>query len=250
MGMGAGTGFTRRHRLDTTFGWSFVLLAWTVVAIGFASQVRLRFTGQSDYPAPLVLEIHVWAFSAWLTLLTLQVALASSGRLHWHRSVGALGMLLVPVMAWSAIAAECYSQRFYAPGNPENIRFFPIPLNSVLCFVGCALAAFVYRRSPPYHKRLVCLATAVILVAAFARWWGGAIATALPPGFLAEWLSNYAGVLVLFVAAMGYDLATRGSVHPVHRVAIPVLVGMQLLAVAIGQSQAWPELGRRLLGIG
>ena len=65
-----------------------------------------------------------------------------------------------------------------------------------------------------------------------------------------KWLSNYAGVLVLFAAAMGYDLATRGSVHPVHRVAIPLLVCMQLLAVALGQSQAWPDLGRRLLGIG
>ena len=123
-------------------------------------------------------------------------------------------------------------------------------MNSVLGFVACALAAFLYRRAPPYHKRLVCLATSVILVAAFARWWGDAIATALPPGFLSEWLSNYAGVLVLFAAAMGYDLATRGSVHPVHRVAIPLLVCMQLLAVALGQSQAWPDLGRRLLGIG
>ncbi|GAB3509790.1 hypothetical protein [Pseudoxanthomonas daejeonensis] len=245
-----GTGFTRRHRLDTASGWAFVLLAWTAVVIGFASQVTARFTGQADYPAPVALEVHVWAFSAWLVLLALQVALASSGRLHWHRRVGTLGMLLVPVMAWSAVAAEFYSQRFYAPGDPENIRFLPIAMNSVLGFVGCAVAAFLMRRSPPYHKRLVCLATTVILVAAFARWWGGAIASALPPGFMAEWLSNYAGVLVLFAAAMGYDLATRGSVHPVHRVAIPVLVGMQLLAVAIGQGQAWPELGRRLLGIG
>ena len=248
--MGTETGFTRRHRLDTTFGWSFVLLAWTVVAIGFASQVRARFTGRADYPAPLALEVHVWAFSAWLVLLALQVALASSGRLRWHRTLGALGMLLVPLMAWSAIAAEFHSQRFYAPQDPENIRFLPIVMNSVLGFVACALAAFLYRRAPPYHKRLVCLATSVILVAAFARWWGDAIATALPPGFLSEWLSNYAGVLVLFAAAMGYDLATRGSVHPVHRVAIPLLVCMQLLAVALGQSQAWPDLGRRLLGIG
>lgn len=250
MNMGTQTRFARRHRLDTAFGGLFVLLAWTAVAIGFASQVRSRFTGQADYPAPLVLEVHVWAFFGWLTLLALQVALASSGRLHWHRTFGMVGMLLVPVMAWSAVAAEFHSQRFYAPADPENIRFLPIAMNSVLAFVGCAVAAFAYRRSPPYHKRLICLATAVILVAAFARWWGNAIAMALPPGFLSEWLSNYAGVLVLFAAAMGYDLGTRGSVHPVHRLAIPLLVGMQLLAVAIGQSDAWPALGRRLLGIG
>jgi|GEM_PF-1332808 len=245
-----GIGFARRHRADTAFWWLFALSAWMVVGLGFAGQIRLRFTGQADYPAPAVLVVHVWAFFGWITLLALQVALASRGHLRMHRALGPLGLLLVPVMAWSAIASELYSQRFYAATDPDNIRFLPLPVASVLGFVGCALAAFLLRGSPPHHKRLIYLATSVVLVAAFSRWWGGAIATALPPGFLAEWLANYAGVLVLFLVAVGYDLATRGSVHPVHRIAIPLLVAMQLVAVAIGQSEAWPDTGRRLLGIG
>lgn len=245
-----GTAFTQRHRLDAVFWWSFALLAWVAVAMGFAAQVRLRFIGQADYPAPAALVVHVWTFAGWLTLLVLQVALASTGRLRIHRTTGVLGMLLVPVMAWSAIAAELHSQRFYAAVDPENIRFLPNPLNSVLGFVGCALAAFLLRRSPPHHKRLIYLATSVVLVAAFFRWWGDAIAAALSPSFLATWVVNYAGVLLLFLAGASYDLATRGSVHPVYRIAIPILVSLQLVAVAVGQSDAWPALGRRLLGIG
>jgi len=135
-----GIGFARRHRADTAFWWLFALSAWMVVGLGFAAQIRLRFSGHADYPAPAVLVVHVWAFFGWITLLVMQVALASRGRLQMHRALGPLGLL--------------------------------------------------------------------------------------------------------------YDLATRGSVHPVYRLAIPLLVAMQLVAVAIGQSEAWPDTGRRLLGIG
>lgn len=241
--------FRQRHRFDGAFWWSFAALAWALVAIGFADTIRLRFAGQAEYPAPAALVIHVWVFFGWLSLLVLQIALAATRRLRLHRLAGMAGMLLVPVMAWSAIAAELHGQHFRAASDPEAIRFLPIPVASILCFAGCATAALLLRRRQDWHKRMIFLATSAILVAAFFRWWGDALYAALPPGIAGEWTANYIGVALLLALGAGYDVATRSRLHPAWKIAIPSVLALQFAAVAIGQSAWWPDFGRRLLGI-
>lgn len=244
-----GVDFRRRHRLDGAFWWSFAALAWVLVGVGFGDAIRLRFTGQAEYPAPAALVIHVWTFFAWLSLLVLQITLAASGHMRLHRLVGLAGMLLVPVMAWSAIAAELHGQQFRAATDPDAIRFLPIPVASILCFTGCAAAALLLRRRPDWHKRMIYLATSTVLVATFFRWWGDALYAALPPGRVAEWTANYIGVALLLALGAGYDVATRGRLHSAWKIAIPLLLALQFTAVAIGQGAWWPDVGRRLLGI-
>jgi len=244
-----GSAFAARHRWDRSFLAAFVLVAWAAVAIAFFATIRDRFTGQADYPPPAALVVHVWSFFGWLTLLSVQLSLSSIGRIGWHRFLGAAAVVLVPVMAWSAIAAEIYSQRFYAGGDPEGVRFFPIPVASVACFVVFATAALVLRRNAAAHKRLIYLATSSVLVAAFFRWWGDAIYAAMPPGFTTEWLANYLGVALLLAAGVGFDLVSRGTVHPVFRIAVPLILAAQLAAVAVGQSDWWPAAGRDVLGL-
>lgn len=238
----------RRH-WDRNFWLGFAVLAWVLVGIGFHGQVSLRFAGKADYPAPAALVIHVWSFSAWLVLLTVQVALRRSNRITLHRTLGMSALVIAPVMTWSAIAAEAYSQRFYAVRFPENIRFFPVPITSMAIFILCAAGAFLARKKPDMHKRFIYLATSAVLVAAFFRWWGETIYAALPPGILTEWLANYLGVILLLAAGLAFDLVTRGSIHPLYRVAVPIILALQLTAVAIGQSAWWPHIGSRLAGI-
>ena len=148
-----------------------------------------------------------------------------------------------------AIAAEVYSERFYSPVDPDVIRFFPVPVTNVACFVACAVAAILLRRRAAAHKRLIYLATSNLLVAAFFRWWADGLNAALPPGLATEWLANFVGVALLLAAAVAYDLASRGTVHRVYRVAIPLILAAQLTSVLIGQSDWWPAVGRNLLGI-
>jgi hypothetical protein len=241
--------FAATHRWDRRFLLAFVVVAWAAIAMGFTSQIQLRFTGRADYPPPAALVIHVWAFFGWLALLSVQLSLSYLQRLHWHRTLGLAAIVLVPIMAWSAIAAEVYSERFYSPVDPDVIRFFPVPVTNVACFVACAVAAILLRRRAAAHKRLIYLATSNVLVAAFFRWWADGIYAALPPGLATEWLANYVGVALLLAAAVAYDLASGGTVHRVYRVAIPLILAAQLTSVLIGQSDWWPAVGRNLLGI-
>lgn len=241
--------FAARHRFDRWFWTAFVAAAWFVVAMGFKQPITQRFTGEADYLAPPVLVIHVWAFFAWLTILTVQVMLAETRQLRWHRLLGTSALVVAPVMAWSAIAAEVYSQQFYGGGDAEGVRFFPIPVTSIICFITCVALALVWRARPGWHKRLVYLATSAVLVAGFFRWWGDAIYGALPEGLPSEWAANYAGVILLLAIGAGYDLVTRGAVHPVYKVGAPLFLLAQITAVTVGQSEWWPPIGRELLGL-
>lgn len=242
--------FVARHRFDRWFWIGFVLLAWLSVAMGFSEQISRRFSGQADYPAPAALEIHVWSFFAWLTMLSVQVGLVESGRTNWHRMAGIAALVIAPVMAWSAIAAEVYSQRFYAAQYlEEGVRFFPVPVTSITLFSLSVIAALALRKHPSWHRRCIYLATSAVLVAAFFRWWDDAIYGALPPGFFAEWAANYAGVVMLLAIGAAYDLATRGQVHSAFRIGIPLFVLAQLCAIAVGQSDWWLPVGIELLGL-
>jgi hypothetical protein len=241
--------FTARHRLDAAFWLAFTILAWFLVYMGFAPQIDLRFSGKADYPAPPALIIHVWSVSAWLSLLGVQVALRHFNLMRCHRALGLVSVLLIPTIFISAISAEIVSERFYAPQYPEVVRFFPIPLTSMITFAACGSTAIAFRREPAMHKRLIYLATSALLVATFFRWWGETLTSAVTPGILGEWVINYLGVSLLFAIGIGHDLLTRGRVHRAFLIAVPLMLAAQWLAVVIGQSDWWPPIGRQILGI-
>lgn len=246
--IGTRAGFAAWHRGDRLFFLGFIAVAWLGVAMGFAPQIAKRFGGTADYPAPAMLEIHVWAFFAWMVILTAQALLISARRPDLHRLLGLSILLLVPVMTISAIASEIYSQHFYAD-DPDNARFFILPLTSMILFALAATLAFAMRRDPAAHKRLILLATAVILSAAFGRWWGEAIGRTLGDGFWGIILGNWAGTILLVAAAALYDHMTRRRVHPA------LIWGGGVYALAFAgaglayHSDWWPAWVRGALGL-
>jgi hypothetical protein len=241
--------FAARHRWDRTFLVAFLLAAWAAVVVGFDESVSARFAGQADYPAPLVLQLHVFAFTGWMVMLACQIGLAHRGKLEWHRTSGMLTLLLEPVMVITAIGAEIASQRFYTPKFPDNARFFIEPVTQMTVFTACVTAAVWLRRDPPAHKRLMLLATSAVLVAAYNRWWGETLYDWYGDGFFGMIVHNFAGPDLLMAALVGYDLATRGRVHRVYLVAVPLILASQILASTIYHSDGWPLLVNRLIGL-
>jgi len=178
-----------------------------------------------------------------------QIGLARRGKLAWHRTTGALTLLLAPVMVITAIGAEVASQRYYTPMFPENARFFIEPILQMAVFAACVTAAFLRRRDSPAHKRLMLLATSAVLVAAYNRWWGATLYEWYGDGFWGMIVRNYAGPDLLMAVLVLYDLATRRHIHRVYWIAVPLILASQLVASAIYHSDAWPPLVNRMLGI-
>src|SRR5437868_13448276 len=105
-GRGVVRPFPPYHRADRSFFLLFVMLCWLGVVMGFEPAVTQRFAGHADYPAPLILQLHVVAFSAWLLLLTTQILLIRMRRPMLHARLGMAAVVLVPVMGLSALLSE------------------------------------------------------------------------------------------------------------------------------------------------
>jgi hypothetical protein len=245
----AGSGFAVHHQQDRLFLALFLAVSFVAIGMGFRAPVMARFMGTPDYPAPAVLVIHVWSFFAWMGLLSVQAALVRLRRLDLHRRIGLSLLALTPVMAISGIAAEVYSQRFWAPRDPENARFFIVPVSTIAMFVVLAGFAFLQRRNASAHKRLILLATATLLIAAFSRWLGDGIEALTGKGVLPTFLIEYGGANLLIAVLIGYDLATRGRVHRVYQLAVPLMLAAQIGAALVYHSDWWPGLVRGALAI-
>lgn len=245
--MASGTAPQPRH--ERAFYLAFVVAAWAAVVAGFEPSVTQRWRGAADYPAPPILVWHVAAVTAWLLLLTAQVLLINRSRLALHRNLGLTVLVLIPVIVVTGLGAEIYSQRFFSPKYPENLRFFIAPIMEMLAFTIAATLAVVKRRNSAAHKRLILIATSVLLTAAYSRWWGEPLYSAFGDGLGGVILHNFAGPNLLIALAAVHDWWRTGRIHPVYLVAGPAVLGGELVASFIYHSDAWPTLARRLVGL-
>ena len=240
--------FAPFHALDRRFYALFLALCWLGVVFGFYSATGARLRGQADYPAPLIMTLHALLFSAWLALLTTQIVLIRGKNLRLHKRLGKVGFVLIPLMVYSAVAAELYSQRFYIRRHDDDLHFFILPLFYAAAFGLLAASAMVAaRRDPAAHKRLILLATTIIVGAAYARWWGGALADRFGDQYWGMILNTFAGTNLLLAIAVGYDLLTRGRAHRTFVIAIPLILVSELLCSMVYHAQWWMPVARQLI---
>lgn len=231
--------FAPQHRFDRTFFAVFVAICWLGVVMGFAPASTARMQGKADYLAPIILQIHAIAFVGWLILLTVQIVLIRRGGTALHRRLGPIGMVLIPIMAISGFFAEAYSQRYYLAHPPNSQAFFVIPIYYVLAFSVLATAAMLRRRDPSAHKRLILLATGVIVGAAYTRWWGESLTALVGDGFWGLLANSFTPTHLILLGALSYDMLTRGRIHPVYLAAIPMILAAELIVSWIYHAPEW-----------
>jgi hypothetical protein len=240
--------FAAQHQGDRAFFAAFVAVCWIGVIFGFFPASSARLMGRADYVAPLILHIHAALFVGWLVLLTVQVLLIRSRRPALHMRLGLVGLALVPLMAITGVAAELYSQRFYLQRDTEGLDFFILPLFYIAAFTAFALAALLYaRRDSATHKRLVLLATTVIVGAAYARWWGVGLTGLVGDGYGGMLVNTFTGTNLIMVAAVAYDIVTRGRPHRAYVIGVPLLLAGQLACSWIYHAPWWPPLARGII---
>ncbi len=219
------------------------------VIMGFGPAVAARFSDHEDYPASVVLQIHAIIFPGWLVLFTLQVLPVGLRRPALHRALGLAGFAFIPAMAIAAVWSEILSQRFYSVDDPRNQSFFIVPLTYMVVFPLLAGAALWFRKSPATHKRLMPLANAFIVGAAYARWWGEAIIATVGDDHIGMLLNRYAGFYLLTAAALAYDVITRGRIHRSYLIAAPLILAGQIVVTILYHAEAWRPVARWIAGI-
>ena len=239
--------FLAYHQWDRNFFLAFLAACWLGVLMGFTPAAIKRYAGHADYPAPLILEIHAFAFCAWMVLLTAQIALIRTRRPRLHMKLGLVGFALVPLMAISGALSEVYSQRFRFAHPPDSQAFLIIAIFYVVAFTTLASAALAARKNPAAHKRLILLATTIIVGAAYTRWWGTPLYDAFGDGYGGMLINTYTGTNLLLAGAVGYDWLTRKRLHRVYEVGVPAILAGEIATTIIYHSPKWLPIARLVL---
>lgn len=216
--------------------------------MGFGPEVDGHLKGLTPYP-PLIVHVHVVVFAGWLVLFTAQIWLIRSQRADIHRRLGLAAVALVPVMVVLGVATALVSRRLhFEAGHNEMLAFMIVPLTDMVLFPSFAIPGLLWRTNSAAHKRLILLATIMLLPAAFGRWIGPWINIHWGDGFLGFMAQSYLGPDAMILAAMAYDRMTRDRVHPVYWIAAPWILAVQAITSAIYHWSGWMPLAQRMIG--
>lgn len=214
----------------TAFYRACALAAIAVTFAGFAGTYLLPLA-QGRFAGPAEAHVHGPLLAAWLGLLAVQSFLLPS-----HRWLGWLSLPLVPAIAASTVAIGVAAtrrdlQQGIATGMAGNVTA-PLVFGVLVC------AALALRRRPQWHKRLMLIATVVILWPAWFRW--RHFLAGIPRPDL--WLGLVANNVPLLIA-MARDGVRFGAVHPAYlAVGLPVLAWETFESLAFG-SPWWSAFG-------
>lgn len=215
-----------------------------VSIVGFwASYYGRLLAGNATTPA--VIQVHAAVFIGWISLLIAQAWLAATNRLALHIKFGRYAMiygaLLVTMGIVATFAAFGTHLRNGNLQRAETILF--VGLTDMLAFAPFLAAAWWYRARPELHKRLIVVATTMLLVAPAHRmhWFLGG-----PPAPAAYVLLIWLAPIYL---AMAHDFITRRIVHPVYLIGVVTVIYMKFWRMEVYRSEMWREIADWLKSI-
>ena len=180
-----------------------------------------------------LLHVHGLVFTAWVLFFLSQTVLVATGRTYLHRRMGIGGAVLAAlvVIVGTAVAITRAKTGVSPIPGVSSLGFLAIPLFDMLVFAALVGAAIYLRRRLEAHKRLMTLSMISLLAAPIARM----NFLPLPPG-----PPTFFGLADLFIVALvGYDLSTRGKVHPATIWGGLLIVASQPLRLMISGTGPW-----------
>jgi len=153
-----------------------------VVLAGFSIDVDLLHDMSS---LSLLVRVHGAVMFGWIALFVAQTALVARHRLAWHRRLGILGAALAAVMVTANTATVVVAFRLGGNHLPPGIpapQFLALALFDLLTFATLVSGGIALRGRSAWHKRLMLLATLMVLDAALARFISAYTSWGLDPG--------------------------------------------------------------------
>ena len=231
----------RRERRFFT-GMAIVLLL--ACFAGFAPSYYLK-SQFANAPLSALVHVHGALFSAWMILLVVQTSLVAAGNARLHRKLGVSGGALALLLLATGAMVIWGRATTTTAAIPHDfiLRFVALAVVSLVMFSTLIGAALAFRRNPAAHKRLMMLATTVMVGAAVHRLLIWVVSpTVSPPVFF--------GATDLFIVALGvFDYISRGRLHPATLWGGLAVIVSQIVAVALAASDGWVAFAHRVTGM-
>jgi hypothetical protein len=188
---------------------------------------------------PTVIHIHAAVMVTWLILFVAQVWFAASGRVRLNIRVGpwVMGFGIVVVVVGLLASSEAFTARLATGDVFRAQRALFGPIRDVVFFAPFLAAGWIYRQRPEIHKRVMLVATTLLL--------GPAVGRMFFLGFpIALWKFMLLWPLPVYLA-MVHDFRTKRVVHPVYVIGIAAMLTMRLV-LPLNRSAAWQALAAHI----
>lgn len=222
------------NRLQTFLGRYFYFCMSLVIAglvvWGFSHTVEANLF-HAHPPRPLLLWIHGAAFSTWVVFFIAQSALVRVRQISVHRLLGwfGAGLAATMVVLGSTIAVVMVRFDTFVLHQQGGDAFLSVPFLDMIVFGTCMALAIYWRKKPEYHRRLVFVATCMLMDAAFGR-----------SDFIFNHNLFYPCLDLLIVLGMLRDWIVDKRVHKVYLYALPIMIVLQSVTVYVWRANpAW-----------
>jgi uncharacterized membrane protein len=225
------------------FYFGFGVLGLAAVFVGFSTTYFLPMARRS-LAAPPVVHLHGAMCLTWVLLFISQCLLVRTRRTRFHRQLGMAGIPVALAVLATGLGTALWATERDLGTVPTALATMIGTLTSLTIFVAFVIFAVAKRRQPDWHKRLMMLATIVVLWPAYFRF--RHLLPWLPRPEI--WLALVLADLPILVGAVR-DRLVYGRVHPVWAIFGSALVVEQTAEVMLFETVLWRNLGGMVHGL-
>ncbi|TVZ60180.1 hypothetical protein NA63_2730 [Flavobacteriaceae bacterium MAR_2010_105] len=205
------------------------------VAIGFA-KTFIGPVSSGSFSAPNVVYIHAALAFSWVLLFFVQTVLIHVSKYRTHMALGIAGVVIAIATAVTMLPVGIYAvNKELAQGlGPTAISTFLGVLTSALMFLGLVLAGLCYRKTAATHKRLMLLATLVVLWPAWFRFRHYFPSVSRPDIWFAVVLADS-----WIVISCIWDQWKHGRIHPVLKYVGGLIILEHIVELMLFDNPTW-----------
>lgn len=236
-------GQTNNHK--TKFFLAIGFIGLFAVLTGFSTTFLMPL-GKGTFRAPLIIYIHgAFAFS-WICLFITQSLLIQNSNVRQHRLLGFLGVVIAIGITVTLIPVGLYQvKKDLGQGLGQTaISSIIGTITSAIIFVSLVVVGILNRHKPATHKRLMLLATILLLWPAWFRFRHIFPSVPNPEIWFAIVLADS-----LIIISFIWDKITYGKVNPTL-----LYTGLFIIIEHAGEAYMfdttlWSELANRIYGL-
>ncbi|NRA29303.1 MAG: hypothetical protein HRU11_03495 [Parvularculaceae bacterium] len=211
----------------------------TIVISGFSVAAFQRPGG--PLAVPLFLHLHGALFLSWFILLAVQAGLISVGAHAWHKRLGMMSLgvaIAIVIVGYLVVANAVATPGAIIAGRPAPLGAI-FPVLDILGFALFFSLGFLNRGNAAAHKRLMLIATLMMIDAAMAR-----LDFSLGlPGMLI-----LAREVALYLALIVYDLISLRRPHWASVLGLAAYLGAFAIKVNVAALPWWPQFVEIIFG--
>jgi len=233
------------NRRKPSFFLVIGLVGVFAVLTGFAKTFIMPVSS-GNFKAPPVIYFHGALAFGWVILFVTQTFLIHFKNYRVHMILGISGLFIATGVALTMVPAGLYAveKELKQGAGDSAISGIVGTCTSALMFFSLVCAGIIYRNKPETHKRLMLLATIVVLWPAWFRFRHYFPSIPRPDIWFAVVLADS-----LIVISWIRDKLVNGRVHPVLGYIGTLIIAEHILEVLMYDSNAWRIVAKYIYGL-